>query len=219
MTTCALCEGLISAGQRQVWNDPLAESPNFVVIPSLGALVVGWVLIVPKKHVIAVGALPDPLLAELSQLKSNIRSALREHYRSAVYVFEHGPSHEGTHLGCGVDHAHLHLVPVDLDLRRAMKSYMPREAQWRPADFLDCRAVFESGAGYLYLEQPSGCGQIATASDFESQLFRRAIATGVGLAEQYRWREYPQLRNVEATIQDAQAWSTKLASCPKIAAA
>jgi ATP adenylyltransferase len=219
VTSCVLCDGLRPTTQRSAWNEPLWESPNFVVIPSLGALVEGWVLIVTKQHAIAMGALSDPLLSELNNLKWQVAGALSEHYNSSVCVFEHGPSQEGCRLGCGVDHAHMHIVPIEFDLRRAVGPYMPHRTEWRPAHLLDCRAAFESSTGYLYFEQPIGFGQIATAADFESQLFRRAIATTIGLAEQFRWREHPQLRNVEATIQGAHAWNTKLAPCPEQAAA
>jgi diadenosine tetraphosphate (Ap4A) HIT family hydrolase len=205
--------------QRQVWNEPLLETQSFVVIPSLGALVEGWVLIVPKRHEIAMGALANPLLTELRDLKQNVAAALGEYYRSPVCALEHGPSHAGCTLGCGVDHAHLHLVPIGFDIRAAVAPYMPDRTQWRPATIEDCRAAIRNGVGYLYLEQPIGSGHIATDADFGSQLFRRAIGTAVGLADQFSWRDYPQIGNVEATIRGARAWRTRLTSCLKEAAA
>jgi diadenosine tetraphosphate (Ap4A) HIT family hydrolase len=218
MIGCALCNGLDPKKQRHVWNEPLVETQNFVVIPSLGALVEGWVLIVPKRHAIAVGALASPLLVELHDLKTNVAAALGEHYQSPVCAFEHGPSHAGCTLGCGVDHAHLHLVPVAFSMRAAVEPYMPHQKQWRPATVEDCRAAFRSGVGYLYFEQPIGSGHIATDVNFGSQLFRRAIGTKIGLADQFNWRDYPQIANVETTIRGARTWVTKITSCPKEAA-
>lgn len=219
MTDCELCGSLGAIENRQIWNRPLLESQNFVVIPSLGALVVGWVLIVPKHHAISMGALSDSDWAELDDLKRTTASALRAYYRLPVCAFEHGPSREGLRLGCGVDHAHLHLVPIDSDLMTATRRFTSWSAPWRPARLLDCRAAFEDGEGYLYVEQPTGFGHIVTDRDFESQVFRRAIATAIGLEEQFRWREYPQMRNVKATIQDASAWTRGINQCPKGAAA
>jgi hypothetical protein len=178
-------------------------------------------LIVPREHVIAMGALSDSRLAELDDLKRSVATAMGHHYESPVCAFEHGPSAEGCTLGCGVDHAHLHLVPLGFDIGKAVEPFMPEEAPWRPAGPPECRDAFKRGAGYLYFEQPVGSGQIATDANFGSQLFRRAIATSVGLAGQFSWRDHLQLPKVEATVAAARCWVTELRSCqsPKKAAA
>jgi diadenosine tetraphosphate (Ap4A) HIT family hydrolase len=219
MSGCALCDRLNPTAQRHSWNEPVFETENFDVIPSLGALVEGWVLIVPKQHAIAVGALSVPLVLELQEVKTRVASALAAHYGSSVCAFEHGPSHAGRNLGCGVDHAHLHLVPLGLDLQTAMQPFMPSQAQWRRATMQDCRTAFEAGAGYLYFERPIGSGHIATGADFGSQLFRRAIATSIGAADQFSWRDHPQLANVTATIRGAHDWTKTLRTCRTQAAA
>jgi diadenosine tetraphosphate (Ap4A) HIT family hydrolase len=207
------------ATQRHFWNEPVFETENFVVVPSLGALVEGWVLIVPKQHAIAVGALSDSLISELQVVKARIASALAAHYRSPVCAFEHGPSDVGCKLGCGVDHAHLHLVPLELDLRTAIQPFMPAQVEWQYATMRDCRTAFEAGAGYLYFEGPLGSGHIATGADFGSQLFRRAIATSIGAADQFSWRDHPQLPKVTATIRGAHIWTKNLSKCRAEAAA
>jgi ATP adenylyltransferase len=219
MNNCALCRGLQATADHDWWNEPLWETTNFAVIPSLGALVPGWVLLVPKEHVLAIGALSDALVRELNVLKMQISGALSTHYCQPVVAFEHGPSQDGSNLGCGVDHAHLHLVPADIDLESAMCSKLPKGASWRPADFSQCRLASSKGEGYLYYEQPLNVGRIAIATDFEGQLFRRGLAEQLGLTNQYRWREYPQLQNVRKTIDDSRFWRAGLQSCRQETAA
>jgi hypothetical protein len=46
MSVCCLCSNLVSENSNEVWNRPLFESANFVVLPSLGSLVQGWLLLV-----------------------------------------------------------------------------------------------------------------------------------------------------------------------------
>lgn len=219
MSICALCDGLNATVQRRDWNEPLFETPNFVVLPSLGALVEGWILVVPKRHAIAVGALADPLVSELQEVKTKVASALGAHYGSTICAFEHGPNQAGCSLGCGVDHAHLHLVPIEFDLQAAVRPFIAAHTQWRPATMEDCRAAFEAGSGYLYFEQPIGSAHISVGADFGSQLFRRAIATRIGAADQFSWRDHPQLPNVKATIRGAKVWTKKLITQPTEAAA
>ena len=43
-----------------------------------------------------------------------------------VTMFEHGASHTGSIMGCGVDHAHVHLVPLDFNLAEEAVSELGR---------------------------------------------------------------------------------------------
>src|ERR1017187_4678860 len=92
MIDCTLCAELESDAGRAPWNEPLIETEHFTVIPSLGALVEGWLLIVPKMHFISMGALPIDLRAEADGLEHQTRSLLKAKYRKPVVGFEHGPS-------------------------------------------------------------------------------------------------------------------------------
>lgn len=199
MTSCRLCKDLLLQGSAKAWNEPLFESSNFVVLPSLGALVEGWLLLVPKKHFICMGVLPDSVTAEAQEMKRILCSILQQHY-GQVCAFEHGPSRPNCSVGCSVDHAHLHVVPVAFDLASAVSPFLPEDARWSEAGVKECQAAFGRGEDYLYLEQPIGAGRIVTHKEFESQLFRRAIAARIGALNQFNWREYPQLPNVLTTI-------------------
>lgn len=64
MKTCCLCSISVADAPRQSWDNPVFESRNFVVVPSLGSLVEGWMLLLPKKHLLSMGALPEELVAE-----------------------------------------------------------------------------------------------------------------------------------------------------------
>jgi len=127
MTNCRMCSNLGIHTPADDWDKPLLESENFAALPSLGALVEGWLLLVPRRHFISVGALPQPLLREMEEMKRLLCSAVEENYGQAC-IFEHGPSKANCAVGCGVDHAHLHVVPVPFDLASAMAPYLPKGA-------------------------------------------------------------------------------------------
>lgn len=200
MSACCFCSSFVSAELTDSWNKPLLESSNFVVVPSLGSLVEGWVLIVPKKHFICIGALSDGLLNEMENVKSDVSSHLGRLYGD-LCLFEHGPSMASRSVGCGVDHAHLHIVPLNFDLVNAAIPFLPDEGvSWRRADSGSCRAAYKNGLDYLYVEQPLTGGRIATHSNFGSQVFRKAIASVLNIPEKFSWREYPQTHMVGRTI-------------------
>jgi ATP adenylyltransferase len=211
MKNCRLCSKF---RDREYWNEPLFESPNFIVLPSLGALVEGWLLLLPKDHFICAGALPEHLVPEMEKLKMTVLSLLRRRYGKAL-AFEHGPHTANLQLGCGVDHAHLHLVPLSFNLASAVNPFLPEGVKWRPDSGQERRTAFLADQDYLYLEQPSGNAVIATHDDFGGQLFRRAIATTLGFPGQFNWRDYSHLTNVQATIRSIKALATGTSSCSK----
>jgi hypothetical protein len=55
VTDCKFCAKLKAQAARAPWNEFLIETENFAVVPSLGALVEGWLLMVPKEHYISMG--------------------------------------------------------------------------------------------------------------------------------------------------------------------
>ena len=199
MNACCLCSAAVSDRALHAWNRPLFRSASFVALPSLGSLVEGWLLLVPKHHFISMGALPVHLADEMQNLRDLVSSQLTSRY-GELCAFEHGPSRPARSVGCGVDHAHLHLVPLNFDLALAAGPFLPADVSWSDADRGDCRAAFERGRDYLYLEQPLGRGRIAVHDQFGSQVFRKAIAARLGMPEQFSWREYPQAETVARTI-------------------
>jgi diadenosine tetraphosphate (Ap4A) HIT family hydrolase len=88
----------------------LFRSDNFVVIPSLGQIVEGYLLILPIKHFKALADLPMQSLDEFAAIVKSLGNILTVQYGSYV-LFEHGTRSEGAG-GCGIYHAHLHATPL-----------------------------------------------------------------------------------------------------------
>ncbi len=197
MNGCCLCTNI--RFPSATWDMPLFESANFVVIPSLGSLIEGWLMIVPKKHYLAMGALSPYLVTEMDELKQEVIDRLIPLYGD-VCCFEHGPCSANHRVGCGVDHAHLHVVPIKLDLVEAASLFLPAGTKWERASFESCQRAFECRKDYLYVEQPIGIGRIAVHDNFGSQTFRKAIASQIGFKSEYNWREYPREEVIDQTI-------------------
>src|SRR5438045_3937670 len=92
---CRLCQTICQLpGSRKSpypWDQVLLETHNFVAAPTLGAIVEGWLLLVPKRHCLSVGTLPEAYRTELMRLKDELWSVLEEAY-GPVAAFEHGSS-------------------------------------------------------------------------------------------------------------------------------
>lgn len=198
---CRFCRSFAAPiAQRALCDRPIFESENFVCIPSIGALIEGWVLLVPKAHFLCVGAMHPDLIAELTEFKDHVVVEI-EIRHGDVALFEHGPASPSTPVGCGVDHAHLHVVPCQFDLAAAARREMNECIEWNSVSALSSTAEFhQSGLPYLYLEQPVGYRNIAVSASIPSQLFRKAIARHVGLPDAWNWQHFPFDENVSQTV-------------------
>lgn len=201
MSTCKLCAELTAKNGREPWNEFLLETEHFAVIPSLGALVEGWLLIVPKGHYISMGAVPVAWRQEADDLQEQVQKLLRDQYNQPVLTFEHGPSAARHGTGCGVDHAHLHVVPLDCDLLQFVEPFVPVNLEWKSCDWKERTEAYQTGQDYLYFKPERSTGRIALSEDFGSQVFRKAISLYLGIPEEFSWREYPQVAIVERTIE------------------
>jgi hypothetical protein len=146
-----------------------------------------------------MGALPVALAPEMEEMKAQLSEQVRSRF-GEVCVFEHGPAFANHKVGCSVDHAHLHIVPLTFDIEEAARPYMPHDSEWSRASWSECRQAHLAGRDYLYFEQPLGSGFISTHSDFGSQVFRKAIASQIGRPGDFNWREFPELDTVSRTI-------------------
>jgi diadenosine tetraphosphate (Ap4A) HIT family hydrolase len=199
LADCRFCSRLSEGGPATASETILFESANFVAWPSVGALVPGWVLIVPKRHALALAHLKDTELKELEELRQRVASQLSA--LGEVIAFEHGPHREGQEVGCGVDHAHLHLVPTRAEILASTRELF-EPIDWRPVTSLSsARASLRSGLAYLYVEDQTGRRWLASHPEVPSQLIRRVIAAHLGRAEDYSWRRNPEEGNVALTIE------------------
>src|SRR5438045_1455234 len=68
------------ADSRHVWNREVFGSSNFIAVPTLGALVEGWVLVMPRRPRPCIGALEHELFDELQNFTRYTAGKLRAQY-------------------------------------------------------------------------------------------------------------------------------------------
>jgi ATP adenylyltransferase len=189
------------------WDVILFQSKNFIVFPTMGGMLEGWLLVVPRRHYICMAAMEKNLWSELQELRELVSIAIEECY-GPIAAFEHGPTKPDQPVGCGVDHAHLHLVPTRCDLSKGLEGFLSESVSWNAIGGIhDLKKIHESAKlPYLYLEQPLGCPSVATHSKFESQLFRRVLARHLDRGASYDWRQFPEEINAYATVCKIAEW-------------
>jgi ATP adenylyltransferase len=196
---CTFCKNA-TEGSSADWNKVLAETPGYVVVPSKGALVPGWLLVISKRHYLCAGALP---LGEFGALEDAIdiaKEMVTKHFGAAT-VFEHGPQRYGTSLGCGIDHLHMHVAPLGFKLTDAVESLLP-ETKWESLIQLsDLNRLHKFGLAYGLVQDHTGGAVWCRPQAGIRQMFRQAIANKIGTPEQFDYAIYPHLANVIHTIE------------------
>jgi ATP adenylyltransferase len=186
------------------------ESESFAVIPSIGPLVEGHVLLCPKQHFKSFAQMPTMLEDEFAIIKKRLSAILTRTYRHRIHYFEHGSAKAAEQPMCTVEHAHLHLVPTDIQIWPTIQ----HQFEWRriESNITDLSALV-GNMEYIWYETPDGLSFVAKGVEgtFESQYLRKIFANAAGLGEMWNWREFPRVTVISdtyASIQEALSHSS-----------
>lgn len=196
---CRFCV-TISGGHRHsdVWNVRLVETDNFVVLPSKGSLVPGWAMVIPRKHCLSFSSLATQEVDELTALLDHLDQAIRKTFASPT-LFEHGAVCRNSGFGCGIDHAHLHVVPLPFDLLVASRNRLDNPWVRAKAPWLE-----PAQTPYLTIRRPGDAHWMrASPKAIQSQFFRRVIAEKLGSTE-FHYDRVPATENAVATLKALQ---------------
>ncbi|ESX91280.1 hypothetical protein X753_21120 [Mesorhizobium sp. LNJC399B00] len=186
---------------QKLEDKPLVQGLHNVVLPTIGMIVPNWFLVVPKVHSFNFGQQGMGTREELSSIASSIFEAVSKP-GDEMLAFEHGALRAGSNIGCGVDHAHLHIIVSSRNFLACVWDGMSEEL-----DACDGAApIGEMYNGVLsekpyYLAWMSGKTLLEQPAKNEvSQRFRRVIASAAGTPDSWNYREHPFYDNVLKTI-------------------
>lgn len=108
VTQCSLQSHLRVRQQRIV-----AAAEHASAVPTIGAFVPGYLLVVPTTHVLSLGLLVDTELRAVEKLTDQLTDELQRLYEQPVLAFEYGLNVPDGRRVC---HGHLHLVPTQARL-------------------------------------------------------------------------------------------------------
>jgi len=178
----------------------VAETQSFAVVPSLGSLVPGWLLVVPKRRVLNCGMLSESERLELKGLIGHLTEALRR-FPGNVFAFEHGPAHIASLAGCGVDQAHMHLVPLEFDLLAVASN--AAGVHWNVDACASIADLVHRNGEYVAInDHARGRSIVGCPVEQTSQWVRKVIATELDRTDEWDYRESPQRDIIAATVRE-----------------
>ncbi|MBI1925820.1 hypothetical protein HYR99_16420 [Candidatus Poribacteria bacterium] len=196
---CPYCEGFLAPNAQEkdkIWNTILFESEHFVVVPTLGMILPGWLLIVAKQHLPNFAVLPEEWYSELKDIKARVHSKESELFHEPI-VFEHGPKPGDATVGSCIDHAHLHMIPIDRDILSELNTHYTFN---RISNLHELRTHYREKGAYLYYENQRHEKYVCTAKQVPSQFIRQLIAHKCGKENRWDWAVFPETENIQKTV-------------------
>lgn len=177
----------------------LLESENFFIVPALGQMgIEGYLLLCSKKHYIGVSSIPKNLEGELEEMIGRVKKSLKKIYNTEVVVFEHGPKTSCSKGGGCLDHAHLHIIPLKIDIIRYLSKIFKLKLI-RSFTALK-RVVKKTNTSYIYIESSAGKRYVISVEvPLPSQYLRRVIASLVGISC-WDWKKNSDFKTFQKTI-------------------
>lgn len=174
------------------------EDDRFVVMPTLGAFVEGYVMIVTKTHYDCVGKMPLEEIIAIDRLLGVIKERIKRIYGTEVICFEHGSVSCANKFGGCLNHAHLHILPCNVSLIEEISEYDLKISKLPSLSMLHDQGGAENP--YLFFEDVDGERYMITGEYIASQFFRKLVANHMGLSESWDWRENLFLDNILNTV-------------------
>lgn len=194
--SCDLCAAIVDSqnpeGQREPFNTPLAESARFVVLPSIGPLVPGHIMVVSREHYPNLASMGREAIREYEDLARHL-SELPIYDRATVLEAESGSVHGESAGGC-IIHTHIQWIPdfathadiFDAVLRLVHRGSSLEDLISAPQPYILVRAALSD----LRVYSPEG---------LRSQAIRRALSARVG-RDDWDWGAFPRWVWIEETL-------------------
>lgn len=164
------------------------ENEYFVSFPSVSPLKVGHMLVFPKRHVTSLSKLNEDERVDLSSFLTTVCGRL---YQSLgdLYYFEHGVPNDLAG-GCGITHAHLHILPLNKELSVLVNTKVLEEHEKSlVSNIRNLARVLEEQpqSSYLLFGEKLDCLNLVVTPVIPSQYMRKIISLVLG-NDVWDWR-------------------------------
>ncbi|MFI4933491.1 MAG: hypothetical protein ACHP7N_02640 [Caulobacterales bacterium] len=199
---------------RDAYDRPLLVVQDWVLAPTLGAIVPNWLIVVPRRPALSFRGWYDETQRDPVAIVDHVAAHLSLPVER-LFWFEHGPKSVGTEVGCGVDYAHLHILldaPFTIEdfLRHAETS---ATLNWRHVAAHEAYRRLTGGESYLVVGEGDRAAIAEGVEHTGSQFFRRVVANAVGQADTWNYRCHPHHENITRTINGFRALERAAGRC------
>jgi len=202
--SCRFCKIILNhrlseeneANQIPIYDTLIFETKNFIVIPALGALVPGYLMIVTRNHLHSLAYCSEAEIIELIDIIQRLSVLITEKFGVSPILFEHGSAIGCVNKSaCCVEHAHLHIVPVNL----SNESTIVERTNAINITNMQALRVY-CGEPYLLYVNESDQHYVSSDTILPSQFMRKWVAKEIGCPLEYDWRRFEFTDNIAKTV-------------------
>lgn len=202
---CLLCNIL----RRQTTNVEhiLYETKSFYVVPGTGAFFEGYIMIVPKRHIMSFALLSQDILKEFFTVLNDIRSILEGIYGKKIFAFECGSGKTGTGKHkTSIVHAHFHLSPTNMPVLKEVQKSGLNPALINKKDL----SMYGEYPYMLYVDQEDNWYINSDPNAYyPRQHPRQVLANYMNCYEFYNWRIYPYRERMDVIAEEFRTFCKK----------
>lgn len=174
------------------------STSDFCILPTLGSFVPGYLMIITRDHIASIGHLANDKLDTLERLIACCKKVIQSKFLKRSIVFEHGPVSPTKRGGCCIDHAHVHIVPTDLEIIHQFHSSLSIE---KIEKIYEIQSYIRRGIPYIFYENLDSSRFVLEGDIIPSQYVRQVIARNLNLPYgEWDWRHYPFCNNIMETL-------------------
>ena len=208
---CVFCEddmgSHIKLGNTD-YNRLILDDENWLIYPTIGAFVEGYILHVLKRHTQSSFYCTknelDSLLLNIHRISIIYKRVYRMNY---AYIFEHGTIGAAYQTTCCIEHTHIHMLPAPMDILFGIVKDIHTPLYPVPS-LIDCYSIIENRKilSYIILGEVSASSYFVldcTAGLYPSQFMRmkmyKELVNGSLLDYGWDWRVKPYNENIKKT--------------------
>lgn len=187
---CIFCD----MDHSKIENTIIEETEYFYILPTLGSLVDGYILIVTKRHINSMSELNENELIEYKNIIGKYIELFKKIYNKTPIVFEHGTPNQNSEMKANsVTHAHTHIVNINFsNEKEILEKY----------NFKEINDFKEINKNMNYIKYISN-NKIYITYNFPSvsQLMRILIAEELNYKDKFDWKKERFDENIISTIE------------------
>lgn len=177
----------------KIENTILEETKHFIIKPSLGSFVPGYILIISKRHLNNMQELSNDAYEEYLELVEKYRNIFKKIYGKFPIAFEHGDTSNDFKSTTSIKHAHTHIINFHFKDETIILNQL---------HFKKFNRGFVKHSSYIYYLSPDNKEYFTKNFESKSQLMRIHIARDLNMENKYNWKEFPFKENILQTISD-----------------
>ena len=189
--------------KNKIENTILDETNHFYILPTVGSLVDGYILVVSKRHINSMSELTKNEMDEYNFIIEKYRNIFRDIYGKYPIVFEHGsPVSDNSIRANSVIHAHSHIVNhAYLDEPKIIK-----RLNFKPIQRIE---DIKSNENYIMYINNNNFKYVTYNFEPISQLMRKLIAKDLKYEDKFDWKKEKFMDNIIKTVLKVKEYNEK----------